>query len=82
MIRMASVEQALALIVEQSASRRLGAESVPLAQAFGAGAGLAPQSNGRHSALAASHAPSAPQRRVTSAPPPIRPEVECPSMQM
>ena len=35
MIRMASVEQALALIAEQAASRRLGAESVPLAQAFG-----------------------------------------------
>ncbi len=35
MIRMASVEQALALIAEQAASRRLGAESVPLAQAYG-----------------------------------------------
>ena len=35
MIRMASVEQALALIAAQAASRRLGAESVPLARAFG-----------------------------------------------
>ena len=35
MIRMASVEQALALIAEQAASRRLGVETVPLAQAFG-----------------------------------------------
>lgn len=35
MIRMASVEQALALIVEQAASRRLDVETVPLAQAFG-----------------------------------------------
>jgi molybdopterin molybdotransferase len=35
MIRMASVEQALALIAEQAASRRLRVETVPLAQAFG-----------------------------------------------
>lgn len=35
MIRMASVEQALALIAEEAASRRLGVETVPLAQAFG-----------------------------------------------
>jgi molybdopterin molybdotransferase len=35
MIRMASVEQALGAIAEQAASRRLGVESVPLAQAFG-----------------------------------------------
>jgi molybdopterin molybdotransferase len=35
MIRMASVEQALALIAAEAASRRLGVESVPLAQAFG-----------------------------------------------
>lgn len=35
MIRMASVEQALALIAEQAAARRLGVETVPLSQAFG-----------------------------------------------
>ena len=35
MIRMASVEQALALIAEQAASRRLGVETVALAEAFG-----------------------------------------------
>jgi molybdopterin biosynthesis enzyme len=35
MIRMASVEQALGAIAEQAATRRLGVETVPLAQAFG-----------------------------------------------
>jgi molybdopterin molybdotransferase len=35
MIRMASVEQALALIVAEAASRRLGVESVPLTKASG-----------------------------------------------
>jgi molybdopterin molybdotransferase len=35
MIRMATVEQALDLIAEQAATRRLGVETVPLALAFG-----------------------------------------------
>jgi len=35
MIRMASVEQALALIAVEASARRLGVESIPLARAFG-----------------------------------------------
>ena len=35
MIRMATVEQALALIVEQASTRLLGPESIPLAASFG-----------------------------------------------